>query len=288
MAKLFIFVRLSKNAIATIPAIAHIIKNHYLWGIVLMKAHMDFSKSLTLSAVFIALAAFPAKGQDVLAESFSLFDGGYEKTNWEIVLGYVNKSWVCTYDSGTQREDFFGDPEDKFLHGMQIGALYTPSFDWGLGLRTGLFFEAYTSRSKWIKYWCHHFTEADLYIPLQASYRIPFTEDIALNLFGGIGFQWAMDGRYFKQVGTVWSWWRRPIPILTDAKHQYGNGWPEKVNWQAECGLNFRFQMLALSFTYSFGLVDHGIQNTFDEGKTYVTASRSRQDKIQASLSIIF
>lgn len=256
------------------------------------------------AAILAALMSTPAAAQENVYDAspvitgvpantpvFTLRNGGYDKTNWEIVFGYVNKSWVCTYKSGTQREDFFGDPDVKYLHGIQFGALFTPSFDWGLGLRSGLMFEGYTSRSKWITAWCNHFSEADLYIPLHASYRIPFEEEIGLNIYGGIGFQWAMQGKYVKQVGTVWPggwWWRRPIPVLMSEKHEYGNGGPQRVNWQAECGVNFRFKHFMLNFTYSFGIVDHGIQNTFDDGQTYVTASRSRQDKMQASIAFTF
>jgi len=222
-------------------------------------------------------------------EAYTLYNGGYEKSDLKLVVGYVNKSWRCTYDNGvSQREDFFGDPDDKFLHGWQMGALYTPSFDWGLGARTGLLLEGYISRSKWIRAYCNRFTEIDIYIPLQASYRIPFDEVTSLDIFGGIGFQWATGGKYSRQVGTAWSWWRRPIPIWESRKHEYGNGWPQKVNWQTECGIDFRVHMLSFSFTYSFGIVDHGIQNTFDEGHSYITAIKSRQDKMQASVAFIF
>jgi len=230
-------------------------------------------------------------GVELNEENENLWDGGYSRTNVEIVVGYVNKSWICSYDSGTQREDFFGDPDDKFLHGFQMGALYTPSFEWGLGLRTGLVFEIYQSRSRWITPFCNRFTEADMYIPLHASFRIPFTETMALNLFAGAGFQWAMRGQYENQVGVIWvpwRYWRRPTALVEVAKQEYGYGWPQKVNWQAECGFNFRFSFFALSFTYSFGLVDHGIENSFDDGATYVTANRSRQDKMQASLIFAF
>lgn len=265
---------------------------------------MKKTRLLALAALFLTLLAIPAKAQDNVANTarsiasepvslaeISIWNGGFEKTNWAFIIGYVNKSWRCTYpDNIQQREDFFGDPDAKFIHGLQIGAQYTPSFDWGLGLRTGLFFESYVSRSRWITEFCHHFAESDLYIPLHASYRLPLDNDMCFNIFGGMGFQWAMAGRYFKQVGTVWPggwWWRRPIPVYINQRHEYGNGWPQQVNWQAEVGLNFQFKEFMLSFTYSFGLVDHGIENTFDEGKTYVTSITSRQDKMQASIAFV-
>jgi len=219
--------------------------------------------------------------------SYNIWNGGYDKSDFEVVIGYVNKSWRCTYSTTSQREDFFGDPDDKYFHGMQMGALYTPSFDWGLGLRTGLFLEVYYSRSKWITDFCDRFSELDLYIPLHASYRIPFTNDIGMNILGGFGFQWAIDGSYDRYIGTGWSW-RRPYYRYESRRHTYGNGWPEKVNWQAEVGLNFRIKMISVGFIYSFGLNEHGIENTFDGGKTYVKSIKSRQDKMQASIAFVF
>lgn len=259
---------------------------------------MNSSRVLTFVIIFITLLPIPAGAGDYAAvissgtddkpatTSSSLWNGGYDKTIFEIVVGYVNKSWICTYPSGTQREDFFGDT-DKFFHGVQIGGLFTPSFDWGLGLRTGLFIEGYTSKNEWIRSWCSYFGELDLYVPLHASFRIPFTDEFGLNLFGGMGFQWAINGKYYKQTSTYRPWGRRP-GYETVATQKYGNGWPQKINWQAECGFNLRYRMIAVGFTYSFGLTDHSIQNTFDDGTTYVTASRSHQDKMQVSVAFTF
>jgi len=274
---------------------------------------MNFHKTAFLAIALAAISSLSAKAQDSWSDILgtnnassqqtvksTLWNGGYEKSFWQVSVGYVNKSWICSYDSVTQREDFFGDPNDKYLHGFQMGGLFTPSFDWGLGLRTGVFLEFYTSRSKWITYWCNHFSEADLYIPVHASFRIPFDEEFSLDLFGGIGFQWAMVGQYYRTTGYVVDpIWRRPFgpwspwgpvyrPVGQVIKQEYGNGWPQRVNWQAECGLSLRFKMVALNFTYSFGLVDQGIENSFDGGQTFVPANRSRQDKMQATISFVF
>jgi len=268
---------------------------------------MKLTKLLVIGAISVAaFLSTPAHAQDssvvndinsslgntpAFMQPYTLWDGGYEKSNFRLVVGYVNKSWRCTYENGvSQREDFFGDPDDKFLHGFQIGGLYTPSFDWGLGMRTGLFFESYISRSKWITQYCNRFTEIDIYIPLQASYRIPFDEVSGMTLFGGMGFQWATGGKYSRQIGTAWPgwWWRRPVPIWEHQRHEYGNGTPQKVNWQIDCGIDFRINFITFSFTYSFGIKDHGIQNTFDEGKTYITSIKSRQDKMQAAIAFAF
>jgi len=215
-----------------------------------------------------------------------LKEGGYKKVLWQIDFGYINKSWVCNYPSMSQREEFFGDG-GKFMHGWNFGILFTPSTDWGLGLRAGIFGEAYISKSARIKEYCRDFGEFDLYVPLHASYRIPFKKDVALEFFGGPGFQWVIFGEYNNPTGAVWTG-RRPNPQLTNpGKHIYGNGWPERTNWQAELGVKLRYERLGVSFTYGLGLVNHHLQNSFDGGLTFETATTSRQDKMQLTISLI-
>lgn len=223
---------------------------------------------------------------DVKIEKHNFWKGDFEKTHWEILFGYVNKSWVCDYGYGVQREDYFGDPDAKFVHGVQMGALYTPSFDWGLGLRTGLLLEVYESKSKWVRQWCDQFSEGNLNIPVHASFRIPFDEFSCMNFYVGPSFQWVIQGRY---ENYAWSpSWRRPSGTVTVGTPEYGNGWPKRVNWQADCGVNFRYKVICVNFSYSFGLVDQAIENSFDEGQTFVKALRSRQDKMQATIMLSF
>jgi len=217
-----------------------------------------------------------------------LTHGDYDKLDYQILVGYVNKSYICEYASvGTQRENFWGE-KDRFFHGYQVGCLFTPSFDWGLGLRTGGAVEVYMSYRPWMVDKCAYFYEMDLYIPLQASYRIPFTPDCALTLYGGAAFQWAMGGRYVTKTNTGFSIWRGFYIYDTGPQQQYGvDGFPKSVNWQAECGLEFRIKHVMLSFTYSWGLNDHEISNSFDGGKTIEVANKSRQDKMQATISFV-
>lgn len=261
---------------------------------------MKTIRTLTLLCLF-SISAWAQDGpyqttyKSASPTSYTGVLGDPSNSKLQVIMGYVNKSWICTYDGyGTQREDFFGDPNEQFFHGFQVGALYTPAFSWGLGLRTGLTFEFYISHSKWIRDWCTSFNEIDLYIPLHAMYRYTGGKDFGFEIFAGASFQLAMDGRYYKWVGTTWaySWssyyWYRPRNVYATERQDYGNGWPQRVNWQADIGINFRYKMMGLGFTYSFGLNDHGIENSFDGGQTFVTATKSRQDKMQATLSFYF
>jgi len=261
---------------------------------------MTRSKLLTFMTLSFILVSIPAKAQ-VSTASISPNEK-YDRRNlvyhhsgengnilsmFEFVAGYVNKSWICTYDGiGIQREDFFGDSCDRFLHGGQLGIYFNPNFNSNFGLRTGLFFENYVSRSINIRDFCNHFSELDIYIPLQATYDIHIINDFYLKPYAGVGFQWATDGRYYKYSTSSAYIWRRPYRSDISRRQEYGNGWPKRVNFQAECGLGFHFREIGFCFNYSFGFVDQKIENTFDGGETYVTARKSRQDKMQASIVV--
>jgi len=220
--------------------------------------------------------------------------GGYSKVNLAFLVGYVNKSCICKFPDGTKRiGSFFTDRE--FLHGAQLGVTYTPSFDWGLGLRTGVFFEFYECNSPLIdnrfperKY--PHYTETDIYLPLHATYRIPFAWDFGLTFIGGMGYQHAFSGRYMERYAETWRWkggWSfREREI---GRQEFGNGGPQKDNWQAEVGFNLRYKWIGLNFLYSFGVVDHRMKTNLDGcGESYgePSASFSRQDKMQVTISL--
>jgi len=227
-----------------------------------------------------------AQQLDSVSNYYRLTHGGYDKLKYRILLGYVNKSYICTYpEHGTQTENIWGEP-NRYFHGFQAGALYTPSFDWGLGLRTGGAIEVYISDRPWMDEYCNYYYEMDLYIPVQVSYRIPFTMDCALTLYGGAAFQWALGGRYVNNTSTGFSVWRGIYVDNKGPQQQYGvDGFPKAVNWEAEVGLEFRIKSVMFSFTYSFGLNNNDLSNTFDGGKTYIDATKSRQDKMQATIS---
>jgi len=252
---------------------------------------MKYTRQLLILIIFALFLPAAASAQE--ANKLNEVSNATQKTFshkglFEVNVGYANKSWRCTYKSGSYREDFFGDSDDKFLHGASFGAVFTPAFSWGLGLRVGAFMEAYNSHSKWITDWCDHYQELDLYFPMHASYNFKINEKMNLTIYGGMGLQWAVDGSYVEYAGSISTSKGRRPRYKEVAKQEFGNGWPQKTNWQAEAGIRFTYDRIGLGFTYSFGVVDHGIQNTFDEGLTYETSSKSRQDKMNAFFIFTF
>ena len=72
------------------------------------------------------------------------FNGGHQDAPLGFVLGYVNKYWSTDMNGSTIKENLWGQ-EDKRLHGFQMGVTYSPCLPFGLGIDTGLFYEAYIS-----------------------------------------------------------------------------------------------------------------------------------------------
>lgn len=213
------------------------------------------------------------------SNSTTLWNGGYNDANLAFEVGYVNKQWISKWNGKTRRENMFQE-EGKRLHGMQVGLRYNPSLPYGIGLKTGLYYEMYLSESPGVKDqgW-DNFTEHDLYIPAQLSFRVPFSETSSVTFFGGIGFQWAIYGQYREWGRTYYDFWTgSSIYVGPEGYQRYGNGWPRHANWQAEGGVNLRFGMFHMGCTYSYGLTDHHFYN---ECKT-------RQDKLAINIGFSY
>lgn len=216
------------------------------------------------------LGKYSKKGEYSNYRQGNLFNGGHKDVAYGLVIGYVNKAWNTDFGSYKWKENIWGE-EGKRLHGVQVGLQYTPCFKWGLGVHTGLFYEAYFSESHAVKEagW-DNFTENNIYIPAHLSYRVPFSRDCSLTIYGGIGFQWAISSEYSKYDYR----WHE----IYDREYQrYGDGWPKRVNWQGEIGANLRFKVFQIGCSYSRGLTDHQF---YPEAKT-------RQDKFAINIGIV-
>lgn len=213
------------------------------------------------------------------AQTLTLFNGGHVDAPLGLTFGYVNKSWRTNFGDYIYKESPWGE-ENKRLHGMQIGVLYQPCFDFGLGAHTGLFYELYISCKNPVVEKGKHdeFTEHDLYLPLHAMWRFPISTDCSFSVYGGVGFNWAMYGTYndyFWTIGPDMLPERTSVPRKSQ---KYGNGeFPHHMNVQWEVGGQFRIKHFQAGFTYSFGATNHD----FYEGY------KTRQDKINISVSYV-
>lgn len=215
----------------------------------------------------------------------NLWNGGYEQDNYGLVIGYVSKQWRSEYSNGTKmNENFFGE-ENKRLHGIQVGIQAGHTFNYGLGIQSGIYFEAYFSNSNAVKDRGYdRFNEEDLYIPLHLLYRVPFTRNYGLSLYGGIAWQWAIDGKFRDNGYTDYDWEGNSHYWGPQEYQRYGNGWPKHSNWQLEAGFKLRLDMVQVSLGYSYGLTNHRLYNSDFDG----FAIKSRQDKLTCSIGVVF
>ncbi|MCR5312606.1 MAG: hypothetical protein K6E54_02960 [Bacteroidaceae bacterium] len=198
------------------------------------------------------------------------------KSNFVLSGGYVNKEWVTDFGNHTIHENFWGE-RNKRLHGMQLGFSYQPVWKMGIGLQTGVYYEAYISESDYVDDRGYDdFVEHCFYIPVHAMFRVPLMDDnISLAVFGGLGFNYAVTGVFYDNYDyydDYYDEWHRDS--YTEYQ-EYGNDkWPRRFNLQAELGAKLRIKSVEMSFTYSRGLNNH---NLYDGHKT-------RQDKLAISV----
>jgi len=182
----------------------------------------------------------------------------YDAAPMGVAIGYVQKQMVTKGEGEKVKENgVWNDGEDKWLHGMQVGVFGQPCFSWGLGLYTGLFYEAYlSSNGSGNSDEYEDFQEHNIVVPVHALYRLPFGKKCALNVHGGLGLSYVVYGAY-KADG------------YEDNSDFYGeDGSPKRFNMALEVGLDFRVGPVQVGFLYSKGLTDHGVYSYYGDYKT--------------------
>lgn len=182
----------------------------------------------------------------------------YDAAPMGVAIGYVQKQMVTKGEGEKVKENgVWNDGEDKWLHGMQVGVFGQPCFSWGLGLYTGLFYEAYlSSNGSGNSDEYENFQEHNIVVPVHALYRLPFGKKCALNVHGGLGLSYVVYGAY-KADG------------YEDNSDFYGeDGSPKRFNMSLEVGLDFRVGPVQVGFLYSKGLTDHGVYSSYGDYKT--------------------
>lgn len=226
-------------------------------------------------------------------------------------IGWAAKEWITNINGENVHHNLWGTP-NKMLHGLQLGVHLNQSLFYGIGWRTGFYYEWYKDKDQILKNngW-DRFSEHCLYIPLHIQFRLPIipkNENISVSPYAGIGFNIAMKGRFKNGPASKASGLEyRPYPdnnnsygsLLEDlvgsffdyatgmngyyVQHEvlnyvYNNYTPRKFNLQAELGIAVCIYHAQLTFTYSWGLTDHQMDIFYT----------SRQNKISANLGINF
>lgn len=239
----------------------------------------------------------------------NLFKVDDKKFHGGFTVGYVAKEWTTSANGKTYHEDLWGNP-DKMLKGVQFGLHFHQSIIYGIGWRTGFYYEWYISHDDFLRQngW-DRFNEHCLYIPLHVQFRLPVAPrnpKISITPYAGIGFNIAMKGRMKNGPRTGASgvevigggpgydanagFWGNLIAGIVDAtrrkeyiQHEvqnfvYDDYTPRKFNLQAELGVAMKIYAAQLTFTYSWGLTKHHL---------YDDAS-SRQNKLALNLGVTF
>ena len=227
-------------------------------------------KLLFVSA--LVLSAMSASAQDYTYER----DLVSTDSEWHLNFGYVNKEWITDFHDGeVVHENFWGEP-DKKLHGMQFGFDYMPKLSFGLGLKTGAYFEYYTSVSDYVldRGW-DRFSEYGLYFPLQLMWDIRCTDYVSIQPYAGLGFNWSMYGNFEEdwsyRYGYYYDSYYEPHEY-----EQYGKGNPKRWNNQLEYGVMLKFNSFVIGAAFSKGFRDHEL---YDGYKSY-------QDKFTITLGL--
>ncbi|MBR6142080.1 MAG: hypothetical protein IKQ37_10025 [Bacteroidaceae bacterium] len=257
-------------------------------------------------AVWNENASWKAKPRksDLFTVDDKKFHGGFS-------VGWVAKEWTTKANGITYHEDLWGN-RNKVLNGVQFGVHFEQCIRYGVGWRTGLYYEWYISHDHFLREngW-DRFNEHCLYIPLHVQFRLPIAprnENISVTPYAGIGFNIAMKGRFkngprtdangVKRIDhgyvahSTGSWLG---DIISGAIQSATGGWteyvqydvqnyvyddytPRKANIQVEFGLALRIYAAQLTFTYSRGITDHRLYNF----------APSRQNKVALNLGVAF
>lgn len=175
-----------------------------------------------------------------------------------VSIGYVRKQYVTSGEGEKLKENIWGD-EGKWMHGMQFGFHMEPAFHWGLGLYTGLFYEFYISSSdSWGPDSYTDFMEHCLYLPVHAYFRLPLARKVMIAVHGGIGMDYAVAGAF--STGDDY---------YEDYTDFYGEDYfPNRFNLSGEISVDLRFGPVAITGTYSKGLLDHKSYTSIGDFKT--------------------
>jgi hypothetical protein len=196
----------------------------------------------------------------------------YEARPFGLSVAYVTKEWVTSGENFKMHENVWGD-ENKKLHGLQVGFPMQPAFSWGGGLYTGIFYEYYVSTNDEMRNngYLDKFEEHCLYIPVQLSFRLPFSETIALFVHGGLGLDYGVHAEFSSSDEEEGS---------TSTDYYGEEMYPGRFNLSTEIGAALSFGAFRLGAQYSKGLINHNFYSDLGDYKT-------RQNKFTISLGLM-
>lgn len=185
------------------------------------------------------------------------FNSPRTKSVWGVAAGYVSKLWLIEYPDGSKQEA--GIYDETWLHGIQFGIRYNPLFKYGFGIDTGLYYEYYHNKSAQVLeenddgdyYYYQTLNYHILRLPIHLEYRLNFSRNFQVFIFGGIANEYAIAGNVqFLIQGFI-----EPIYVEKDI---YGLIIPStgRYNLSASFGGGIRLGALQFNVNSQIGLID--------------------------------
>ena len=184
------------------------------------------------------------------------FDIDYNRREWGMDFGYVNRHFAAKDQSGvTQRYSTHGSEPGMSENGIQMGVVYNPYFGAGQGLVTGLYWQMFWEDIKGADgepTWFDH----QLYIPLQYQFRLPLGEDFAIFINGGFAVSIGVSSKaeYGENQGSV------------DLGYGDDEGYdmPDRFQYMIPFGGGLQWKSLKVYGEYHLGLNDNkAMKNSF-------------------------
>ena len=213
-----------------------------------------------------------SENQEFKITAYSYTQKFWERSYTKAPVGwdfhYVMKNYVIRDPDTkkTYKTNVWGD--ESYHHGFQTGIRVQPTFSWGLGFYTGLYYEFYYCKSQEPYDGLYYrLTEHNLYIPAHALYIFPLGQKTAIQINGGIG----MDIGLTNTVSVTEEGYETESGV-------YGDGFPKRFNLSAEVGLSARFNKVQINAQYSFGLINH----------EFIDGYKTSQRKLTVGVGFVF
>lgn len=209
---------------------------------------------------------------------YTEWQNDYDAKPYGFSFGYVSKSFQTKGNGEKLKHDIFG--EEGIMPGIQLGFHAQPSFRWGLGIYTGLFYEVYFRGGQVDYYYNIHtgnngylyyssstvhgsYREHDLYIPAHACYRIPFAEEVGLSVHLGFGFDFKLSSNFsgYESESENYGFGESGYSYDTMLSSK-------KFNLSAEFGFGLRLWPVQIELQVSRGLNNHAMFKDYGDFKT--------------------
>ena len=181
----------------------------------------------------------------------NIFDIDYRRRDWGIDFSYLNRHYSYKANGQSTKHNKWGE-ENETDNGIQAGISYHPSFKYGQGLKTGIYWQYFWGGVDFDDGGVGNWEEHDLYIPLQYQPRLPLGEEMSVFVNGGIACSIGLSNTLKLKDDDQTS-----FDVGFGYNEQYDVVMPDAVQWSVPIGIGFQWKALMVEGKYSFGLTEN-------------------------------